>query len=185
MRSNYPASSWRTSAGSGSRACMTRHVDSGEPLPRALFDKMLAAKKLPERVADAAPDRVLAVRHADAQQFRRAATRASCSCSTRLPRSRVLIRRLQPFPAQLLHIFSGGYAAGYYSYKWARCCRRRLQLFEEHGVLNPDVGALPCEILAMGAPRRDGLVTAFPAGSPASMRCCGTTGWPETRQWKR
>ena len=49
---------------------MTRHADTGETLPRELFDKMQRREEFPERLADPAPDRILAVRHADAQQFR-------------------------------------------------------------------------------------------------------------------
>ena len=51
---------------------LTAHVDTGEPLPRALFDRMLAAQELPERPADAAPGRVRAVRHAAARRARAA-----------------------------------------------------------------------------------------------------------------
>jgi oligopeptidase A len=44
MRSNCHRSSWRISAGSGRVQAMSAHVDNGQPLPRALFDRMLAAK---------------------------------------------------------------------------------------------------------------------------------------------
>ena len=43
---------------------MTAHVDTGEPLPRELFDKMLAARHFQSGAGHAAPDRVRAVRHA-------------------------------------------------------------------------------------------------------------------------
>jgi oligopeptidase A len=59
------------------------------------------------------------------------------------------------FPQSFSHIFSGGYSAGYYSYKWAEVLSAdAYSLFEEHGVLNPEIGAhFRAEVLAMGGAR--------------------------------
>ena len=58
MRSNCPRSSWKLLLGMGSPAGMTAHVDTGEPLPRALRQDA-GRQELPERHDDGAPARIL------------------------------------------------------------------------------------------------------------------------------
>ncbi len=99
---------------------MTAHVDTGQPLPRALFDKMLAAKNFQSglqttRQIEFSLFDMLMHMEADSTQ------------AEPLEISRAVHREVGvlPRPAQVRtpnsfgHIFSGGYAAGYYSYKWA------------------------------------------------------------------
>jgi oligopeptidase A len=98
---------------------MTAHVDTGEPLPRALFDKMLAARNFQSglqtlrQIEFALFDMLLHTEHDPAQDF-----------MPLLADVRQEVAVLQP-PAfsrtahTFSHIFAGGYAAGYYSYKWA------------------------------------------------------------------
>ena len=98
---------------------MTAHAETGEPLPRALFDKMLAAKNFQSgmqtlrQIEFSLFDMLLHTEH-DAQQ----------DFMPLLNQVRSEISVLQP-PAwsrtahTFSHIFAGGYAAGYYSYKWA------------------------------------------------------------------
>jgi len=98
---------------------MTAHVETGEPLPRALFDKMLAAKNFQSglqtlrQIEFSLFDMLLHTEHDPAQDF-----------MPLLDMVRAEVAVLQP-PAwsrtahTFSHIFAGGYAAGYYSYKWA------------------------------------------------------------------
>jgi oligopeptidase A len=98
---------------------MTAHVDTGAPLPRALFDKMIAAKNFQSgmqtlrQIEFALFDMLLHTEHDPAQDF-----------MPLLGLVRAEVAVLQP-PAfsrtahTFSHIFAGGYAAGYYSYKWA------------------------------------------------------------------
>jgi oligopeptidase A len=86
------------------------------------------------------------------------------------------------FPNQFSHIFAGGYAAGYYSYKWAEVLSADAYAkFEEDGVLNPVTGALfRDEILGVGGSRPAiESFTSFrgrPPNIDALLRHTGMTG---------
>ena len=98
---------------------MTAHVDTGEPLPRALFEKMLAAKNFQSgmqtlrQVEFSLFDMLLHTSHNPDEdlmgllnEVRREVAVISAPAYSRTAHT-------------FSHIFSGGYAAGYYSYKWA------------------------------------------------------------------
>ena len=98
---------------------MTSHVETGAPLPRPLFDKIIAAKNFQSgmqtlrQIEFSLFDMLLHTEHDPAQDF-----------MPLLDLVRAEVAVLQP-PAfsrtahTFSHIFAGGYAAGYYSYKWA------------------------------------------------------------------
>ena len=136
---------------------MTRHVETGQPLPRALFDKMLAAKNFQSGLAMlrqiefAVFDMRL---HCD---FDPAGGRSALELLEEVRDQVAVLRppKYNRFPNSFGHIFGGGYAAGYYSYKWAEVLSAdAYSLFEEKGVLSPAAGArFRDEILAVGGSR--------------------------------
>ncbi len=141
---------------------MTAHVETGEPLPRALFDRMLAAKNFQSglqtlrQIEFASFDMHL---HDD---FDPNGPRSAQDLIDDI-RSKVAViipPAYNRFPNNFSHIFAGGYAAGYYSYKWAEVLSAdAYALFEDEaegygGVLNPEVGhRFWSEILAQGGAR--------------------------------
>ncbi|MEJ5988726.1 M3 family metallopeptidase [Ramlibacter sp. PS3R-8] len=98
---------------------MTAHVDTGEPLPRDLFDKMLSAKNFQSGLATlrqiefALFDMLLHSEHDPAGDFMALMQQVRDEVSVLHPPA--FNRMAHTFS----HIFAGGYAAGYYSYKWA------------------------------------------------------------------
>ncbi len=136
---------------------MTQHVETCEPLPRALFDKMLAAKNFQaglgtlRQMEFALFDMRL---HAENIGADRAALLKL------LGEVRAEVAVMQPpaynrMPWSFGHIFGGGYAAGYYSYKWAEVLSAdAYSRFEEEGVLSPVAGnAFRKEVLGRGGSR--------------------------------
>ena len=98
---------------------MSAHVETGEPLPRDLFDKMIAAKNFQSgmqtlrQIEFSLFDMLLHTEHDPAQDFMPLLAQV---------RSEVSVLPAPPFSRTahtFSHIFAGGYAAGYYSYKWA------------------------------------------------------------------
>ena len=98
---------------------MTSHVQTGEPLPRPLFDKMLAAKNFQSglqtlrQIEFSLFDMLVHGEHDPSQDFMPLLNQV---------RDEVAVIRPPAFNRMVhtfSHIFAGGYAAGYYSYKWA------------------------------------------------------------------
>ena len=124
---------------------MTAHVDTGEALPRALYDKMIAAKNFQSgmqtlrQIEFALFDMLLHTEHNPADDFMALLRKVRSEVAV-LP-SPVYNRMANTFS----HIFAGGYAAGYYSYKWAEVLSAdAYAAFEEtalpDGAPNPETG---------------------------------------------
>ena len=141
-------------------APMTRHVDTGLALPRDLFDRMLAAKNFQSGLATVRQleaglfDMLL---HADYDPVARTPWASPRELLEAVQKEVAVVPRA-PYDRLLLsfgHIFAGGYAAGYYSYKWAEVLSAdAYSLFEETGVLSPTAGArFRDEVLSRGGSR--------------------------------
>ncbi|MDC8785911.1 M3 family metallopeptidase [Roseateles koreensis] len=131
------------------------HVDSGEPLPRALFDKMLAAKNFQSGMQT--------MRQIEFSLFDmrlHAEPGSETAVQTVLDEVRHEVA-VMPAPAfnrsqhSFSHIFAGGYSAGYYSYKWAELLSADAwSAFEVDGIFNADTGARYLQnILEVGGSR--------------------------------
>jgi oligopeptidase A len=135
---------------------MTAHVDTGAPLPRALYDKMIAAKNFQSgmgfvRQLEFALLDMLAHTQFDPAKDNIVALQNTVRAEVAVVKYPHFNRMAHGFG----HIFGGGYAAGYYSYKWAEVLSAdAYAAFEETGVLNADTGArFRREVLAQGGSR--------------------------------
>ncbi|WP_085314672.1 M3 family metallopeptidase [Derxia lacustris] len=136
---------------------MTGHVDTGAPLPRALYDKMIAAKNFQAGMQTV---RQIEFSLFDMLLHGSFDPAGEVTIQQLLDAVREEVAVLVPppfnrFQNSFSHIFAGGYAAGYYSYKWAEVLSADAYgKFEEHGGLNPATGAEFLEtILSVGGSR--------------------------------
>ena len=138
---------------------MTSHVQTGEALPQALFDKMVAAKNFQSglqtlrQIEFGLLDMLLHSEHNPNDDFMPVLNQVRAEVAVIQPPS--FNRMAHTFS----HIFAGGYAAGYYSYKWAEVLSAdAYAAFEEtalsDGSPNPDTGRRYLEaILEAGGSR--------------------------------
>ena len=126
-----------------SLALIASHHETGEPLPEDLLNKLLAAKNFQSGMA--------MVRQLEFSlfDFRLHAEFIPDAPTNPLDMHRqvrseiavVQTPEFNRFPNSFSHIFSGGYAAGYYSYKWAEVLAAdAFSLFEENGIFDPETG---------------------------------------------
>ena len=136
---------------------MTKHVETGASLPRELFDKMIEAKNFQagmqtvRQIEFSLFDMRL---HGD---FDPNGKQTALDLIEQVRDEVAVVRppKWNRFPNGFSHIFAGGYAAGYYSYKWAEVLSAdAYSMFEENGVLCAETGQrFWHEILAKGGSR--------------------------------
>ena len=132
---------------------MTEHIDTKKTMPKIIFNKMIEAKNFQSglqtlrQVEFALFDITL---HSSYKP-------ASGKFLAHLEKIRASIAIVKPpnwnrFPHSFSHIFAGGYAAGYYSYKWAEVLSAdAYSLFEETGIFSKKIGnKFKNEILGRG-----------------------------------
>lgn len=133
-------------------ALISGHYETGEALPKDLLDKMLAAKNfqsglmMVRQLEFSLFDFELHATHGDGRSVAQVLEGIRDEVSVLRPPA------YNRFPNSFAHIFAGGYAAGYYSYKWAEVLSAdAFSRFEEEGVFNPQTGkAFRQAILARG-----------------------------------
>ncbi len=124
-------------------ALISGHVQTGEPLPAELLDKMLAAKNynsalmMVRQLEFSLFDFVL--HHQYKPEF--GAQVQSVLNKIREQVAVIVPPEFNRFQHSFSHIFAGGYAAGYYSYKWAEVLSAdAFSRFEELGIFNEEAG---------------------------------------------
>ena len=135
---------------------MSEHVTTKKPMPKLLFDKLYLSKNFQSgmqtlrQVEFALFDMILHSTYDSSLN----------DVLGTLDEIRNKISVIKPptwnrFPHSFSHIFAGGYAAGYYSYKWAEVLSAdAYSLFEENGVISPLIGkTFREEILGRGGSR--------------------------------
>jgi oligopeptidase A len=163
-------------------ALISGHYQTGEPLPKEKLEKMLAAKNF-----QGAMQMVRQIEFSLFDMRIHAEYQPGLNIYQILDEVREQVAVIRPpsfnrFPNSFGHIFAGGYAAGYYSYKWAEVLSAdAYSRFEEEGEFNEETGrAFRTEILAKGGSREPmELFKAFRGREPSVeplLRHCGING---------
>ncbi len=139
---------------------MTAHAQTGAALPRELFERMCAARNfgsgmaMLRQIEFALFDMLVHGEYIPCGHGRYGTPRGVLD---EVRREVAVVPRppYDRFMNAFGHVFAGGYAAGYYSYKWAEVLSAdAFSLFEERGVLSPEIGArFRDEVLARGGSR--------------------------------
>ncbi|MAT91672.1 MAG: oligopeptidase A [Halioglobus sp.] len=123
---------------------ISAHHETGEPLPAELLDRLLAARNFQAAMA---LRRQLEFALFDFRLHLELGSGSYASVQALLDEVREQVAvapapRFNRFQHGFTHIFAGGYAAGYYSYKWAEVLSAdAYSRFEEEGIFNADTGA--------------------------------------------
>ncbi|WP_404376449.1 oligopeptidase A [Vreelandella aquamarina] len=136
---------------------LAKHVETGEPLPEALFERLQAAKNFQSAMGMVRQIEfsLFDLRLHHELEAPSASDVQALLDDVRSQTSVVPVVDFNRFQNSFSHIFAGGYAAGYYSYKWAEVLSADAwSAFEEAGIFDPDTGQrFREEILEQGGAR--------------------------------
>ncbi len=134
---------------------LTAHADTGAPLPRALFDRMIAARNFQSGLQT-----LRQIEYALFDMRIHAEAEAAADVQRVIDEVRREVAVVMPpafnrFQHTFSHIFAGGYSAGYYSYKWAEVLSAdAFAAFEESSLFDAETGRrYRREILEAGGSR--------------------------------
>lgn len=137
---------------------LTAHVDTGQPLPKELFQKLQAAKNFQSAMAMVRQLEFSLFDFRMHQDYQPNCPGfiAKTLAEVRKDTTVVPIASYNRFQNSFSHVFGGGYAAGYYSYKWAEVLSSdAFSRFEEEGVFNAKTGQdFLHKILEVGGARK-------------------------------
>ena len=122
-------------------AIISGHYETGEPLPEAMLNKLLAAKNFQSAMAMVRQLEFSLFDFKLHKEYREDIDVRALLDDVRQQVSVVIPPAFNRFQNSFNHIFSGGYAAGYYSYIWAEVLSAdAFSRFEEEGIFNQATG---------------------------------------------
>ncbi|GAA0208899.1 oligopeptidase A [Kangiella japonica] len=153
-------------------AKIAKHYESGEPLPKEKLERLLAAKNFQSAMQMV---RQLEFSMFDFKIHSEFDPNNPDQIQQQLDQVRAEVSVITPpefnrFQHSFGHIFAGGYAAGYYSYKWAEVLSAdAFSRFEEEGIFNPKTGQDFLEHILQkgGSAEPDELFKAFRGREPS------------------
>lgn len=152
---------------------LTSHADTGETLPSALYERLIAAKNFQSAMAMLRQMEFALFDFRIHQEYQTgtASFVPNILADVRSKTSVVPIVPYNRFQHSFSHIFGGGYAAGYYSYMWAEVLSSdAFARFEEEGIFNPKTGHdFLKSILEVGGSRKAADAFVEFRGRPATI----------------
>ena len=138
-----------------------KHYQTGEPIPAELIEKIVAAKNFQAGYAQV---RQLHFGYIDMKWHTLTEVPAEgvATYEQKILAPYAVMPQVDgtAFSPSFSHIFTGGYSAGYYSYKWAEVLEAdAFSLFKEKGIFNTEVsGAFRKEILEKGGTEDEAVI---------------------------